>query len=192
MRLHLLRHGQSVWNLERRLQGQRMHVPLTQQGIDEARTAAAELKGASLTAVWSSDQVRAIQTAEIVAAEVGLPVRQVAGLREVALGAMEGLRYEDLRPEDPPEGLQTWEVRWGGGESLVDVAGRLRAVLADLASAFGPGDEVLLVSHGDTLRLLVTLLDGGGPADIDWETWAQWPNGHAVSRDWEPTLTLEQ
>ena len=190
MRLHLLRHGQSVWNLERRLQGQTMHVPLTPQGIDEARAAAAELRGVALSAVWSSDQVRAIQTAEIVAAEVGLPVRPVAGLREVALGAMEGMRYEDLRPEDPPEGLQTWEVRWGGGESLVDVAERLRVLLADLASTFGPRDEVLLVSHGDTLRLLVTLLDGGGPADIDWETWAQWPNGFVVSRDWDP-FTLE-
>lgn len=190
MRLHLLRHGQSVWNLERRLQGQTVHVPLTPQGIDEARAAAAQLRGVELSAVWSSDQVRAIQTAEIVAAEVGLPVRPVAGLREVALGAMEGMRYEDLRPEDPPEGLQTWEVRWGGGESLVDVAERLRVLLADLASTFGPRDEVLLVSHGDTLRLLVTLLDGGGPADIDWETWAQWPNGFAVSRDWDP-LTLE-
>ena len=190
MRLHLLRHGQSVWNLERRLQGQTMHVPLTPQGIDEARAAAAQLRGVALSAVWSSDQVRAIQTAEIVAGEVGLPVRPVAGLREVALGAMEGMRYEDLRPEDPPVGLQTWEVRWGGGESLVDVAERLRVLLADLASTFGPRDEVLLVSHGDTLRLLVTLLDGGGPADIDWETWAQWPNGLAVSRDWVPP-TLE-
>ena len=66
MRLVLVRHGQSVWNLERRLQGQTMDVPLTDLGREQARTAArivADLVPSG-TPVWSSDQLRAVQTSE--------------------------------------------------------------------------------------------------------------------------------
>lgn len=85
--------------------------------------------------------VRARQTAHIVAE--GRDVTEVPALREVQLGAMEGLSYDDLRPEPTPEGIDVSEVRWAGGESLADVAARLRPVLEELDSCFGDYDEVL-------------------------------------------------
>lgn len=184
MRLHLLRHGQSTWNVERRLQGQTMWVPLTDQGLAEAEAAAARLRVPGLRAIWSSDQVRAIQTATVIADAHGVPVSEVAELREVALGELEGRHYDDLAAQETPPGVHTAEVRWGNGESLVDVEARLRPMLARLDSEFGPDDDVVLVSHGDTLRVLVTLLDGGTARDVDWDVWAQWPNGETISRDW--------
>lgn len=184
MLLHLLRHGQSTWNLERRLQGQTMDVPLTDLGVAQAEAARDGLAHRRLAALLSSDQLRAMQTAEIVATVSGLRVEPEPRLREVALGDLEGLRYDELVAEETPPGMDVSEVRWGGGESMADAAARLRPLLADLADRFGPEDEVLLVSHGDTLKVLITLIDGGTHRDIDWEAWSTWPNGHVESRGW--------
>ncbi|SHJ68346.1 probable phosphoglycerate mutase [Tessaracoccus bendigoensis DSM 12906] len=184
MLLHLLRHGQSTWNLERRLQGQTMDVPLTPLGVAQAEGARDALAHRRLMAVLSSDQVRALDTATVVATGQGLRVEPEPRLREVGLGALEGLRYDELVAEETPPGMDVSEVRWGGGESMADVAARLRPLLADLAGRFGVDDEVLVVSHGDTLKVLITLLDGGTHRDIDWDAWSTWPNGHIETRGW--------
>lgn len=70
----------------------------------------------------------------------------------------------------------------GRGESLSDVAARLRILVAGLRAEFADSDQVLLVSHGDTLRVLVAILDGGGHRDVDWATYITWPNGHVETR----------
>lgn len=183
MLLHLLRHGQSTWNVEQRVQGQTRHVPLTPAGIAQAQEARERLRGVALTAVLSSDQLRARQTAEIVAATHRLEVRETPLLREQGLGSLEGKYYHELREEPIPEDVHVSEVRCGGGESMADVATRLRRLLDVLRREFRDDDQVLLVSHGDTLRILLTLLDGGGHRDVDWVTYAAWPNGHAESRE---------
>lgn len=179
MILHLLRHGQSTWNLEKRLQGQTLHVPLTELGISQAEQARDRLTAHRLTAVWSSDQVRALQTAQIVASPHGLPVTQTPRLREQGLGELEGRYYSELRPEHTPEGMHISEVRWGGGESVADVAQRLHPLLDELGGRYGQADEVLLVSHGDTLSVLLAILDGRSHRDIEWPSWG---NGHIESR----------
>ena len=135
MILHLLRHGQSVWNVEERVQGQTHHVPLTADGVRQAREARERLAGVPLAAVLSSDQVRARQTADVVAAAHGLPVRETELLREQGLGELEGRRYSELQEEATPEGVHVSEVRWGGGESMADVAARLRVLVDQLRAA---------------------------------------------------------
>lgn len=183
MLLYLLRHGQSVWNVEERVQGQTRHVPLTALGVQQAEEARDRLALVPLTAVFSSDQVRARQSADIVAAAHGLTVRESALLREQGLGSLEGLHYSQLREEPTPEGMHVSEVRWGGGESMADVAARMRALVEQLRAGFSDDDQVLLVSHGDALRILVAVLDGGGHRDVDWVTWIAWPNGHIETRE---------
>lgn len=182
MILHLLRHGQSLWNVEQRVQGQTHGVPLTADGVRQAERARDLLRDVPLTAVLTSDQVRARQTANVVAAAHGLPVRETELLREQALGALEGKHYDELEEETTPEGMHVSEVRWGGGESMADVAARLRILVDELRAEFSDGDHVLLVSHGDTLRILLAILDGGGHRDVDWVTYITWPNGHIESR----------
>lgn len=186
MILHLLRHGQSAWNLVERVQGQTMHVPLTDLGIQQATEARERLRDVALTAVLSSDQVRATQTADIVAEHHSLPVLQTPLLREQGLGTLEGKYYHELEEEPTPDGVHLSEVRWGGGESMADVAARLETLLDELGASYHDDDQVLLVSHGDTLRILVALLDGGTHRDVDWVTYAAWPNGHVKVRGMTP------
>lgn len=169
MIFQLVRHGQSVWNLERRLQGQTMDVPLTPLGMSQARAAAGLLAHRPVAAIWSSDQLRALQTAEVLAAALGVPVQLSRALREQGLGSLEGRHYDDLVEEPVPEGLHISEVRWGGGESVADVHRRLTAFLAALPKSQG---DVVLVSHGDTLRVLLAVLAGRGHREVEWGEFA--------------------
>ena len=182
MILHLLRHGQSVWNVEQRVQGQAPHVPLTAAGLRQAEEARERLRDAPLTAILSSDQVRARQTADVIAAAHRLPVRETVLLREQGLGYLEGRYYHQLEEEVTPAGVHVSEIRWGGGESMADVARRLRPLVDALRAEFVGDEQILLVSHGDTLRILLAILDGGGHRDVDWVTYAAWPNCHAETR----------
>lgn len=175
--LHLVRHGQSTWNLARRLQGQRTDVPLTDLGREQAAAAAERLRAANPQVVISSDQLRAVQTGRIIAERLDLPVVLDPALREQALGRLEGLSYDDLVPEPVPEGQHISEVRWGGGESVADVHARLTTFVAQLAEQ--PFDEVVIVSHGDSLRILMAVLDGRSHRDVDW---LEFGNGEVVTR----------
>ena len=65
---------------------------------------------------------------------------------------------------------------------MADVAARLRVLVDELRAEFADDDQVLLVSHGDTLRILLAILDGGGHRDVDWVTYITWPNGHIETR----------
>lgn len=168
MILHLIRHGQSTWNAEGRLQGQTMDVPLTDLGRRQAADAAGLLGSHRLAAVWSSDQLRARRTAEIIAAPHGLRVTLTHLLREQALGELEGTLMRDLREEPVPEGAHISEICWGGGESVQQVHGRMLRLCDALDEQFSDTDEVALISHGDALRILMAVLERRGHRDIDW------------------------
>ena len=157
-----------MWNVEGRLQGQTMDVPLTETGFIEAAHAAGELVGRPLTAVLSSDQLRARQTADIVASKHGLDLQLTPLLREQSLGELEGRRTSELSEQPVPEGMDISEVRWGGGESIADVHRRMQTLVTELGAQFADDDEVALVSHGDAIRVLLAVLDGRGHRDVDW------------------------
>lgn len=183
-RLILVRHGQSTWNLERRLQGQTMHVPLTEQGLAEAATAAQRVSGlvSAGTPVLSSDQVRARQTASVIARALGAEARGTELLREQALGSLEGRLVDELSAEPVPEGLHISEVAWGGGESIQQVHARCTRLLSWLRDEYPAAPELVLVSHGDTIRVLLSVLDGCGHRDVDW---CPVGNGEVIVREWD-------
>ncbi len=157
-----------MWNVEGRLQGQTMDVPLTETGFIEAAHAAGELVDRALTAVISSDQLRARQTADVVASRHELDLQLTPLLREQSLGGLEGRRTSELSEQPVPAGTDISEVRWGGGESIADVHLRMQDLVAELAKNFDDDDEVALVSHGDAIRVLLAVLDGRGHRDVDW------------------------
>lgn len=154
--------------MEGRLQGQTMGIPLSDVGHLEARRAATQLSDVPLVAVWSSDQLRAHQTAVVVAAEHGLSPQPERLLREQSLGDLEGRLGSELSEQPVPEGLDISEVRWGGGESIADVHQRMTELVARLRQEFVADDEVALVSHGDALRVLLAVLAGRGHRDVEW------------------------
>lgn len=143
-----------------------MWVPLTALGYAQAHAAAQALVGARVSAVLSSDQTRAVSTAKVIALRLGVPLELTAELREQALGELEGRSYDELVPEAVAEGAAISEIRWGGGESVADVHTRLSGFVASRERSWL--DEVVLVSHGDTLRILLAVLAGRSHREVDW------------------------
>src|SRR5437868_5329919 len=101
-RLFLVRHGESTWNWERRVQGQH-DPPLSKRGRQQARELAAKLAGHPLAGFYSSDLSRARETAEPLAESLGREPALLPGLREIALGQWEGKTREELQAEFPAE-----------------------------------------------------------------------------------------
>jgi len=168
----LLRHGESVSNVEGRVQGQ-LDVDLTDLGIEQARRAGlwfASPEGPAIEEIWSSPLRRARRTAEIVAAAVGLDVRVDDRLKELDAGIFQGLLWSEL-DSIHPEAHARWksgdpDYAIPGGESRRSLAGRGEAVLTEIARR--PAANVLVVAHGGilthALRRMVNLdkAIGGG------------------------------
>jgi broad specificity phosphatase PhoE len=174
--LHLVRHGQSEWNVSRRLQGQVADVPLTPLGLEQARTAASRLAGRDIAAVHSSDLLRAHRTAEIIGSALRLPVQLDVGLREQSYGTLEGQPTDDVLAAAPYDFTDP-DGRAPAGESIRDVHVRLGRRLGWYAQRYA-GRECVLVSHGDAIRIGLAWLDGTGPGDVPWR---ETPNGSVTT-----------
>jgi broad specificity phosphatase PhoE len=168
-RLLLLRHGQTAMSAQRRYSG-RADPELTELGLAQAAAAATGVptfEGAERTArVLTSPLRRARQTAEPVAAALGIPVHEHPGLLETDFGEWDGLTFTEARERDP--GLHgRWlgdeTVPAPGGESFAQVGHRI-AVLRDELLAAHPGETVLLVSHVTPIKQLLRLALGVGPS----------------------------
>ncbi|HEY0118033.1 MAG TPA: histidine phosphatase family protein [Cellulomonas sp.] len=166
-RLLLWRHGRTAANASFRLQGQ-IDIPLDDVGRWQARTAAASLLARyEPTAIVSSDLSRARQTADTLARATGLTVTVDQRLRERGFGAWEGLTGDEIGARWPEE-FEAW--RSGGdpegvdAETRADVAARLGTAVTEHASALGPQDTLVVVSHGAAIALGVGELLGQPPA----------------------------
>lgn len=162
--LWLVRHGQTDWNLEGRYQGQ-ADPPLNATGQAEAERAAAFFAEIALDAIISSDLQRAVQTAEAISQQVGVPYITDERLREVRLGVWEGCLFPEIQARYPAElearKLEPLDFRAPGGELLREVAQRVWQVADEIATRYA-GKQVALVSHGLTLAALLTRAHGEG------------------------------
>lgn len=158
----LVRHGQSTWNAERRLQGQTPHVPLTELGHTQAVEAARALAPLQPGALISSDLLRAVQTAEHCARSTGLPFTTTPALREQGYGVLEGWASADAARV-----ARWWDPEWAadGGESVLALQARVRDLLRALC-AEPPADVVALVTHGDTIRAALAVAGTTGPTGM--------------------------
>jgi 2,3-bisphosphoglycerate-dependent phosphoglycerate mutase len=160
----LARHGESDWNAERRWQGQ-ADRPLTDRGRAQARSLARALALDRLGAVYSSDLARCRETAEIVAAVLGLGVRCERGLREADVGEWSGLTMDEISRRYP-EGVRRRQedgTGWETGETFAAMALRVVEVLVAIAAEH-PGERILAVTHGGPMRA-VWLASGGAHGD---------------------------
>jgi uncharacterized phosphatase len=156
----LIRHGQTDWNAQRRLQGS-TDIPLNDVGRGQARDAVAALSGYEWDAVVSSPLSRAAETADLIAAGLGLTVtRRVPELTERDFGPCEGLQDgPELDALRTPDGFR-------GAESDDEAAARGLAALEALAEEFG-GSRVLVVAHGTLIRLSLSRALGRTLESID-------------------------
>ena len=158
MRLFLARHGETVWNRERRWQGH-TDIPLSARGREQAAALAERVRGRNIGHVRSSDLKRARETAEIVAgalgiAEVGIDPR----LRERCFGVFEGLTADECATRFPELWTQYQEDRRvvpAGAEPHADVIARLTLGVEAALALPTQGESVLLVGHGGSIRMLL-------------------------------------
>ena len=142
----LVRHGETDWNLERRVQGH-TDRPLNETGRQQARALAAALADEPVDAVFSSDLVRAHETARMVAEPKGLDVTVLPDLREKDFGTWEGLTDVEILSRFPDARGRPW----GDGETTDEVSRRVLRALERIAEAH-PGGRVVVVAHGGPLR----------------------------------------
>jgi len=149
VRLVLWRHGQTIWNAERRFQGQ-TDIPLDETGEAQAEYAARRLATLRPDAIFSSDLMRAAGTAAPLARLTGLTVTLDKNLRERFGGDWEGLTDDEIGARYPAERV-SWDPP--NGEPTTAVADRVRAALAQIAASLAGGQLAVVVSHGAALRL---------------------------------------
>jgi len=160
--IHLARHGQTAFNAEGRFQGH-LPVPLDDTGRAQAAELAETARGVELRSLWCSPLARARETADIVAARIGLEPVEDARFAETDTGDWTGRSFAEIRAEDP-EGFRRFEVsdpafRYPGGESFAEQSDRVQAGLHDLRAK--PGAlPALVVCHRGVIRLALAVATG--------------------------------
>jgi broad specificity phosphatase PhoE len=155
-RLHLIRHGETDWNLEGRWQGQ-TDVPLNGRGRLQAEQTAVWLAGEELAAVYSSDLKRAVETARLIAQPHGVQVIIDARLRETHLGLWEGMLLSEIEAnyQKEFEARRSDPLRMAppGGENARQVRERVLAAIQDIVAMY-PHSPVAVISHGYALAVV--------------------------------------
>jgi glucosyl-3-phosphoglycerate phosphatase len=159
-RLVLLRHGQTDYNVAGRMQGHLDSI-LTETGVEQAAAVAPEIARLAPDRLISSDLRRAVDTAELVSAACGLPVKYDARLRETHLGEWQGRTVAEIE-DGWPGAIATWrsDPAWAppGGESRIEVVRRSLPVVEELDEEYATGEPditVVLVAHGGLIAGLV-------------------------------------
>jgi len=159
--LTLVRHGQTDWNLARRIQGS-TDIPLNDTGREDARWAAEKLAAETHHAVYTSPLLRARETAEIIAERLGLEIAGVVpDIREREFGDGEGMLVPDYI-----ETYGDWHAEVPGAESLHEVGERaisaLHAIAREARRRSSPrAESVIVVAHGGVIRAVIDHVSGG-------------------------------
>jgi 2,3-bisphosphoglycerate-dependent phosphoglycerate mutase len=155
-RITAIRHGETAWNAETRIQGQ-LDIGLNETGRRQAAQAGQAMASEQIDAVISSDLTRAHETAQAIAQHHGLEVKLDPDLRERGFGRFQGKTYAEIEVSMPQEAL-LWRKRDlhfapGDGESLIVFRSRVAPCLRRLALAHS-GKHIVLVSHGGVMDLI--------------------------------------
>ena len=161
----LVRHGETAWNLEGRFQGQ-LDTDLTPHGRDQAVAAGQALARGMVgrrPVLVTSDLRRARDTAEALGAALGVQPVLDPRLREIAAGRWQGLLHDEILALDA-DGFAAWrsgdDVRLGGGETPTRAGGRVQESVQEHAGSLRPGDCLVAVGHGASIRSGLALLLG--------------------------------
>jgi len=173
VQLLLIRHGETEWNSEGRIQGFR-DIGLSGRGLRQAQVLARHLCGQALDAIYASDLARAVQTAEPLARQRGAVVQIDARLKERGFGLFEGHTYAEAEANWPQE-YAIWQRRdpghaVPGGESYRDARVRVLASIDELTRRHA-GQTIAVVTHGGVLDIIYRAAQG-----IPWET----PRSHLL------------
>ncbi|AYZ35780.1 2,3-bisphosphoglycerate-dependent phosphoglycerate mutase [Chryseobacterium indologenes] len=172
-KLFLVRHGQSLWNLENRFTGWQ-DIDITEAGIEEAKKAGIALKGEKIDVAFTSALIRAQHTLSIILDEMGkpnIPVIMDKALNERSYGNLEGLNKAETALKYGDDQVRTWrrsfDVVPPGGESLKITYSRVIPYYEmHILPLLKKGENVLIVAHGNSLRALIIYLENLSPEEI--------------------------
>ena len=157
IKIYIARHGETTWNVEGRIQG-RSDPGLSPKGQEQSLALLEQLKGQSLSAIYSSSLQRSILTAQPVANHFGLPIHQKSELDEIAFGILEGRNLYQFDEVTQNEWERFKDDRFNyripGAENYLDVASRVKPFMEKIFRDH-EGEEVLIVGHRVVNRLLI-------------------------------------
>lgn len=190
-RIIAIRHGETSWNAEARIQGQ-LDIELNERGRWQAQRVGEALASEPVAAIYTSDLQRARQTAEPIAQVASAPVHPVQGLRERRFGMFEGRTFKEIETEWPDHATY-WRKRlpdWTppeGGESLLTLRARVSQTLHELAARHR-GEQIVVVAHGGVLDALYRVATG---QEVNSPRTWELPNGAINRLLWTPeSLTV--
>jgi phosphoserine phosphatase len=170
-RIHLIRHGETNWNREKRAQGQ-MESVLTLEGQIQAAELSNKVRSLGIREVYCSSSMRARQTADILFAGRAVPIRYCDQLREIYMGPWEGKLYSDIRAQDAEQFDAFWarphQFILPGAETFADVQRRatqcLRKILAE-----SDAEDIAIISHGVLIKTILCDVESRPLAEL-WQT----------------------
>jgi len=175
-RLILVRHGQTEWNRLGRYQGQ-SDIELNETGLKQTQQAAERLATEKINAIYCSDLMRARQTAEIIASKHNMAgaIHESPLLREMNFGDYEGLTFDQMDPKfqlifsaDPSWRSSGPNVRAPNGESIADLAARVKQFIQQILEHHRQEETILIAAHGGPLQVMICHF-----LDIGLEHWWQ-------------------
>lgn len=156
-RVYLIRHGETVWNSQMKMQGH-SDIPLSERGLQQAAALGKRLASQRISAIYCSDLGRAVETALQVAAPHSLEVIPLQDLREMSFGEWEGLTFREITEKYGDMAMKWWSaplsMRVPGGEGLAELTARVVPAVRDIVERHS-GDSVAVVCHGGPVRCLV-------------------------------------
>ena len=169
VRLLIVRHGLSLTNKDKRYTGQR-DVPLAPLGLLQGEAVSRYIaENYEVSAIYSSDLSRAVDTVAPLAKYLSLPIVKTAALREFAMGEWEGKNFEEVKTLFPETcallKTEKWRVRYDGGESYEEVRARVRDCFAKIVME-NEGKTVAVASHGGAIRAYLSIVMGLDLKDI--------------------------
>jgi len=167
MEIHLIRHGETDWNKERRVQGQ-SESQLTDLGVQQAQELGKRIAHLEFDRIYCSSSLRTRQTAAHAFPETTTEVRFLDELREIFLGPWEGHLYEDLAMREPESHRHFWEqphlFQVNGAESFFELQQRAIAAVAKIEAGHNrepnSAKKVAIVSHGALIKSYLCHVEG--------------------------------
>ena len=167
-RLYITRHGETLWNTQKRMQGH-LDSELTDTGKKQAKQLSKALEEVELDAVYSSSSGRTMQTARIIAGNRNIPVIPMDSLREMGLGEWEGQVFTEVQKNYPEQYKNFWEAPHlyipAGGEEFTDIRNRIGDTLQSVISRH-EGGNIMLVTHAISLKTIMMIVENRELKDL--------------------------
>lgn len=159
MNIHLVRHGESTWNSENKIQGH-SDVPLSSVGFQQAKLLAKSLAREKFSCLYSSKLIRARQTAEIVSKSIGIPISYQNEIKEIFLGEWEGKTPEEVNKEYN-NGYDRWRENptktiIPGAEPITAFKKRSKKAFEKIIKNHSSDDNILIITHGGFITSIIS------------------------------------